>query len=306
MALLLIGGDRRIEIGGIQTDRPQLPPAEPLGCSQVDVEEVRVTAIVRVSGRKRARRKFWVACDRLKIDTPNDVRCQIPSIAAVGEPEALIERARTNSHRVAQVVGVTSEHVAEAPIVAEVPDQLNGTKRIKETADAVGPAVKFNRDHRPKGRLDSCAKNRPGGGPDQDGSVDKVTRGLRTCVPAFLGRVVSKIDAFRERHPNRKANCVAWTGDGGAKCRRSNANRQQSGGGQRSQLLVHVMFQDVFARPLPKDWGLLYVPPFPWPNASISTLFTSHRSQLRLFLGAPCRVRQRRTGARASASPPLV
>ena len=81
LALFFVAGNRRVEIGGIPTYRPQLPLAEPLGRRQVNVEKVRV--------------RFGVGSPKQQIlsaNTPDVVRGQVPSVADVAKREALIER----------------------------------------------------------------------------------------------------------------------------------------------------------------------------------------------------------------------
>ena len=157
LALLFVGGNRRVEIGGIPTYQPHLPGAEPLGCRQVDVEEVRVN--------------FWPACDGVKLNTPDGVRGQVPSVAGVAKREALIERVRTIPD-LATSVDVAAELIADAEVMAEIPGQLSPKIRIEQAAlvDRVVNA-EVHRNHRRGGQYQSSANNRPGGRPNQDGDI---------------------------------------------------------------------------------------------------------------------------------------
>src|SRR5215467_8759404 len=70
------------------------------------------------------------------MDAPDDVCGRSPVVAGIAQGEPLIKRGVAPRHR-AMVVEISSEQVAKAPSIAEVPGQLAKHRRIVHT-DKVG------------------------------------------------------------------------------------------------------------------------------------------------------------------------
>src|ERR1700730_10275281 len=106
----------------------------------------------------------------------------MPVIACIAQREALIERGRTERHRLVDI-GIGAEGITEAKSIAEIPSQLPKQGRI-EHARIVGITLDAGLDqggHRKK--LHPRPEDRPRCRPSDNRNYDAEATG-RTCVPA--------------------------------------------------------------------------------------------------------------------------
>src|ERR1700739_1067040 len=120
-ALPLIAGNRSREVAVAVGYGSELPFAELLGCREVNVDEIRITAVE--AERSRARRNLRLVGDVVELDAIDDIRGQIPAIGRIAQREALIERCRTPRHWLTNT-GIGAESITEAKTLAEGPRQL--------------------------------------------------------------------------------------------------------------------------------------------------------------------------------------
>src|ERR1700722_12673888 len=128
LGLLLIAGNRMSEVAGAVGHRSELPFAELFDSRQVDIDEIRIAAVE--AERNRAWRDLRSVGDLVKLDAIDDVRRQVPVIACIAQREALIERGRTERHRLVDV-GIGTEGITKAKSIAEVPSQLPKQSRVE-------------------------------------------------------------------------------------------------------------------------------------------------------------------------------
>src|SRR5262249_34682634 len=127
--------------------------------------------------------------DRVHMDAPYDVRGQSPVVGGIAYRKPLIERGVAPRHR-ATVVEISSNQVANAPSIAEVPGQLAEHRRVVHAVkigawqsafwDYCSLHAAFPRGPR-RQQLYSPAEKRPG--------VDQAMTGIVSPVHVCCGLV---------------------------------------------------------------------------------------------------------------------
>src|SRR5215471_1567662 len=100
---------------------------------QINVDEVWITSLDGDTGggenRSRTCRQLRPIRHRRGMDAPDDVRGQSPVVGGIAYRKPLIERGVAPRHW-ATVVEISSNQVANAPSIAEVPGQLAEHRRV--------------------------------------------------------------------------------------------------------------------------------------------------------------------------------